>query len=273
MTNSKWLFLTSALGEKSWLDAANRLVSQADKTGLFARHAIASEDDVLSICPEYLNYLNEDFPSKANNFGFYLWKSTIAHAALSDYWGNFDGVAYLDAGSELFVTGHTNKVLKSYISNAERKGVTAFQINTPESNFTKREVFDEFPVINFPDMTGQFQAGGWFLHGNAGRDIARTWNQKAWAKKINIDDQFNREVQVSTFVAPRFDQSLFSLTCKTFGVSSFQPIPVSRVESAADHLRAFLSPIWWLRNRSGKTLIPHLFRVLTVVYLRFVRLS
>jgi hypothetical protein len=37
-------------------------------------------------------------------------------------------------------------------------------------------------------MTGQFQAGGWFLHGNAGRDIARNWNQIAWAKKINIDE-------------------------------------------------------------------------------------
>lgn len=272
MSNSKWLFLTSALGEKSWFDAASRLVSQARNTSLFAGYAIAREDDVLSICPQYFNYLDSDYPNKDNNFGFYLWKSTIAQAALGDYWGNFEGVAYLDAGSELFITRKTIKVLKSYIANAESTGVTAFQINTPESNFTKREVFQEFPKIDFPDMTGQFQAGGWFLHGDVGRDVAKTWNQIAWAKKINIDSHFNPEVQVSSFVAPRFDQSLFSLTCKTFGVGSFQPIPISRIESVVDHLRAFVSPIWWLRNRSGKTLIPYLFRVLTVVYLRLVRL-
>ena len=270
MKKSSWLFITAALGDETWQGPAARLTNQAKATGLFDSFATFTQKDLEILCPQMYDLLGSNPISTSNNFGYYSWKPSLAKAALSGYWGEFDGVAYLDAGSELFINPISIRVLKSYIKIAVQYGVCAFQINTPESSFTKRELFDCFPELTYPDHSPQFQAGGWFLHGVTGKQVASEWNSKTWERNVNINPYYDPVIQEPSFVAPRFDQSVFSLTLKKFQISPISPAPLSDLSRNIDKLRAVKSPILWLRNKSSLSVMPVSFRVLTYIYLECI---
>jgi hypothetical protein len=248
-----WIFLTSSIGGQKWNEAAVRLVEQVQSLGFFEKCVIVTEKDLPGICPQIFRFYSSEELTSEKNFGYYSWKSSIAKAALFGFWGNYDGVMYLDAGSEFQVNRYSVRIFQAYISNAQENGITAFTINTPERSFTKAELFREFPKVQAEDETPQFQAGGWFLFGKKGTRVAMEWDECTWKDRRNVDASFNPADQIPNFIAPRYDQSVFSLTCKSNTVEPFYPAPASSVTRWLDSIRAYKLPILWLRNQTSKS--------------------
>jgi hypothetical protein len=252
----KSLFITAAIGSSDFHSAGQRIISQASQFALFDQLTCVTESDLAEICPQIFETFSEAELSVEHKYGFYSWKSSIAHAAMQGFWGNFDVVFYLDAGCELVPSFWNKRKLKEMLDSAEKTGIVAFAINTPERKYTKKLLLENMQVSETSICSNQFQSGSWFLHGDRGRDFAFQWDQKVWESRKFVDESVSHNGEDEQFIAHRHDQSVFSLLCKHFGV---QPQLRNPPGPTDDFLRILINtkfPFWWARNRTGNTIIP-----------------
>lgn len=254
------LFITAALGSQDFLGAAKRLERQALSTSLFSRTVIVTESDLHGICPELFNWYSNQELNNLPGFGYYAWKSAIAAAATSGYWGNYSSITFLDAGCEIVPGSRNRAIFSDLIEQSKLKGAVVFSTGCPEWQYTKPYVWSHFKEISGAYTSDQIMSGIWILSGELGAKISETWNSYASLSPEMTNDAF--EYAPLGFVAPRHDQSIFSLVVKSFGIGPQIAKPPFPRSSSLSKLFSLRFPIWAARNRGALSTITLPYKVI-----------
>jgi len=252
---SSWLLITAGFGGAEMEGAALRVKAQAQSLGLLNQVIAITTDDLAKACPlvweKYSKYLN----TSHKGFGYFSWKVELVYGALHGYFGDFDGVIWVDAGCEIFNSPWTRIRLKRWMQSAEKTGTFLYTLDTPEQDFTKALAFEEFSDLDPGDRSPQIQATWFMLHGKTGREISQKWLDVSLKGIELLDLSPSPKGEVSTFVEHRFDQSLLSLLIKSLKYKASSYLPCSGNSGIKSQIRGIVHPIWTSRNRFTKSLI------------------
>lgn len=250
----KWIAVTAGFLPKNFEEAAERV--KRDIVGLypFTRILNFTSHDLEGCAPQtlekYAGFLCESTPG----YGFYSWKPEIIKRTLDGEFGECDGVVWLDGGCEVFNSPWTRKIFKNQIQEAEKSGYLIFELNTPEYQYTKSDVFELFPSLDRNDRSPQVQATHFFLFGEQGREIARVWLEAGLTDIHMFDLTNSKKEDPGGFIVHKSDQSILSLTVKSMGLRQRIAPPPAGNRGLLSKLLAMRAPIWVSRNRNGKSL-------------------
>ena len=153
--------------------------------------------------------------------GYYIWKPYIIHQQLETLNDN-DILVYCDAGS--CVNKNGIKRFSEYIELLNQNptlGCICFQLNKNEfgveTRWTKKEIFQHFGVLNDNTVTNtpQICATICILKKNPfSINLINKW-VNILEKDDTLFDNTSRIPQLPDFKETRWDQSIFSMLCKT----------------------------------------------------------
>jgi hypothetical protein len=266
-----WLVVTAGLGSVSYEAAALRVVSQAASLPNISKSVAVTTSDLAEVCPQttsvYGPLQNENHPG----WGYWAFKSEILNRGLTGYWGQFEGVVWIDSGCEVCINPISRWRFRYFQNKAARLGATVFSLVTPEFKFTKRDLFNEFPNLDSNDPTNQIQATWFMLHGETGRRISKSWLEVTLKSVSYSNEEPSLKGELKEFISHRHDQSIFSLVCKSEGVSPIKYTPATGSHSILGRIRALSHPIWVSRNRTGVSIIPKSLQKFPKVFYRIKR--
>lgn len=260
MSFSNWTLVTAGLGDLRFSEAANRVARQA-KSGGFKNVFVLEAANLSRTCPRLLSRYPNIFSSDTPGYGYWSYKPEVLLNHLTMNSKGSSGVIWVDSGCELNLNIITRIRLRIYMLIARFQGALVFSLKTPEKYYTKRSVLNLFPPFSDSKMEFQIQATWFMLFGKKGEAIAREWLDTILIDLSLFDSNFDLNVEDPQFVAPRNDQSIFSMVCKQAGVRPLIYPPPARAHSKISKVRCFFHPIWVARNRSGQTVVPD-FRLL-----------
>lgn len=243
----KWIFLSAAFGDSSIIEAGSRIEKQAISLGIFDRVIVYKSEDLKSKAPSVSRRYSEYLNSHHKGFGYFCWKPELVYRTLLAYPEH--GLVWADAGCEINSNFLARWRLKQMMRRTISMGHFFYKLDYPEYQYTKRELFFEFPSISFPDLTTQIQATWFLLYGPQSRNLAKHWFDISLKNIRNLD--LETRYPYSGLIEHRFDQSVLSLVCKESSISANRYLPVSVPTSFLARLRAISHPIWSSRNRSG----------------------
>jgi hypothetical protein len=250
---TKWLVVTAGLGSTDFELAARRIRNAFHQNHFVDCVEMVTLENLEQVCPItshlYAQYMN----AQTKGFGFMSWKPEIVLAGLSGYWGEFQGVVWIDSGCEIMSTKITRIRFKLHQRFAIRNGVASFTLNTKEIQYTKRDLFDHFSNIDPSTAGNQIQTTWIFFHGPKGIQIAREWLEIVTENKKFIDLEESERGEYPQFIENRNDQSVFSLICKRNNVKPMKYSPTAGFGSIGAFFKGFIHPIWTTRNRTGVT--------------------
>lgn len=247
----KWLFITFGDGNEDLRKAARRITAQALANGSFT-HALNFDSEMLFSLSQKLGLDFFRNASAERGFGYWRWKPVLIEAVLTQFisQGNeFDGLVYVDAGCEIPSNSFSGLTFRKVFQATLKSNVVASQTSFPESNYTKRVVFEHLDP-NLAFFSGCQMQAGWIAVRKSELSISfiKEWaSLSIYSDGLLFNDQVDREY--SCFKAPRNDQSIFSILFKRFG---FVPYDFDYYESFGS-VRNAIYPIWTSRNRSGKS--------------------
>jgi len=248
---NNWIFVTAAVGKGNIAQAAERLVDQVKGLNLFRDCIVFDLNTLLEIEPDFFQKFNVTENDHSRGFGFYAWKPILAKAALSNFWGEVDGVFYLDAGCEILPTKHTRSRIRNFMFKAESIGAVIFSTGKSELAYTKKSVHALFPNLMPDGKSQQNMSGIWFLSGDIGGLFAEKWHLHS-SEIVNLNDQIS-DKESGEFIEHRHDQSIFSLVSKDFGIEP-EPIALRGLETGIKkYVFAWIGPVRLARNLSGKS--------------------
>lgn len=249
--------------------AAERLVKQVKTLELFSNYIIFDTDTLLLLCPEYELKLGDQRIEDTQGYGFYLWKPILAHAFFTNYWGDVDGIFYLDAGCEVLPNFRAEKQIRNYINQATERGYVVFPAQFPEVAYTKQRVLQLFPNVNLAEQPGQIASGMWFLSGDLGRSLSQLWRDYSEDVK-NFDNSFSNSESIE-FHSHRHDQSLFSMISKHLGLIP-ETLNVPGLEGGIKkYYFAWKGPVRFARNRTGTADVFSIYFFAASLNLKFMR--
>lgn len=258
---SKWIAVTAGFLPTNFEEAANRV--EEDLLDLYPFTTILkfTSRNLEKCAPQTLRNYGEFLREGTPGYGYYSWKPEIVQRVINGEFGECDGVIWIDGGCEVFNSPWTRKNLNNQIKFAEETGYLVFELDTPENKYTKSDVFDLFPSVNRADASPQVQATHFFLYGDIGREIANTWFAAGLEGIHMFDHTPSRDGDPDGFVLHKSDQSIFSVTMKSLGLSERMAPPPAGNRGLLSRLRAMRSPIWVARNRNGKSVKGSLIRL------------
>jgi len=253
-SKNNWIALTAGLLPTNFERAADRV--EEDLMGLYPFKKIlnfSSRD--LAVCAprtseKYSKFLRDDIPG----YGYYCWKPEIIFSVLTGVFGECDGIVWVDGGCEILNTPWTRKKFENQIKTAEKNGFLVFELDTPENRFSKSDVIDHFPSISRTDSSPQVQATHFFLYGELGKQIAKTWLEAGLRSIEMFDHSSSVKGDPKDFVLHKSDQSLFSLTIKSLKKEERMAPPPAGNRGMLYRLSAMRAPIWVARNREGRSI-------------------
>lgn len=248
-------FITFAGGSANFLDAGNRILNQAQNSGLFTSTILFTESDLLKIDQDVSKYIDQN----RYGLGYWIWKPTIIKYCLENYVQENEYLVYVDVGCELSFNWLSKMKFKNFCARNLNQDVLAFSTGNPETNWTKSSVMELLnqEISKFsPQVAATFII---FRKSKASIDIVSSW---LTACKIEdgrfIDNKLGEES--ADFIEHRYDQSIFSVIYKNAGFKSFElqqpsysmdPPGVSLINRVA--YSGYL--IWPVRNRSGNPIL------------------
>ena len=256
---SSWLLITAGFGSSEMEGAALRVKKQAESLGLLDQVTAITTRDLATACPLVWAKYSQYLASSHKGYGYFSWKVELVYGALHGYFGDFDGVIWVDAGCEIFSTPWTRARLKRWMRRTEKTGTFLYTLDTPEQDFTKSLAFEEFPALDPNDCSPQVQATWFMLHGEIGREITEKWLEVSLKDIALLDLSPSPKGEVSTFVEHRFDQSILSLISKNLKLTVDYYSACSGNSGLKSQIRGLIHPIWTARNRFTKTLIKFSF--------------
>lgn len=254
----KWIVVTAGVGSPEIEAAALRVASAAEKLPGVARSIAVLTDDLAAVCPKTKQVYGHLQNSSHRGYGYMAYKSEIVGNAFDSFWGDFDGVIWIDAGCEILINPLSSLRMKYFQKFARKNGAFTFVLQSLEIEHTKRDLFERFKLINPKEAGNQIQSTWFLLTGEKGKRISRLWSEVTLENTNFLSDEKSKLPEFPEFKVNRTDQSVFSLTCKTFGVLISSYVPAAGSGSILGKIRAATHPIWVSRNRTGKTIIPRI---------------
>lgn len=249
-----WVILTAGFGTQNFKDAAARVKNEAVKFGVTERVIAILADDLSFACPstsaKYSEYLNEIH----HGYGYFAWKSELVNAAFDGKWGPCDGVIWIDGGCEVNVNSFSSRTLRKFMELARINGAAAFTLKTTDEEYSKAKLLSLHEFRDIDPATPQFQATWFLLGGEKGRLIAKKWFDISIRDISYLNYSSDGVEESPSFKEHRFDQSIFSLVLKSFGISPIANFTPVDGHSFKSQLRGFNHPFWTSRNRHGKTI-------------------
>ena len=254
LEKDKWLAVTAGLGSSDFEGAALRIKKTLDSVGVVDKSVAVLTKDLIEVCPEtsriYSNFLNKE----TRGYGFMCWKAEIVSAALNGYWGDFNGVIWIDAGCEITLNPITKIILRKFQLFARRNGIACFTLDTEEVAYTKRDLFEKFPDIDPYAAGPQIQTTWMMFHGVTGKLVADEWLNIVCSGVHLLDFEPSRHEEFPEFIENRNDQSAFSLVCKENQIPIMRYRPTSGIGSRISSIRGMFNPIWTSRNRKSDSI-------------------
>jgi hypothetical protein len=258
-SKSNWVLVTAGLGEQNFQDAAERVVSQAKGLKMFSECLVLSDVNVEKNAFQITDRYPGLFSSSNWGYGYMTYKPAALLNLMDGTFGKFSGAVWVDAGCEIYPSYLNLIRFRYFILIAKRRGIACFTLDTPEYQYTKRELFDFFEVPDPISYGSQIQATWFLVYGEKGKRIMREWLECI----LENEEKFNFDVssdEYSDFIQHRNDQSIFSMVCKRNNIIPMRLKPTPGCGSWRTLLRGFFHPIWTSRNRSGVTTIPRIYR-------------
>jgi len=251
--NGTWLAVTAGVGSQDFEEAANRVGNDLISSKQFEKVVVVTTKDLPSVCPETSSLYRDLMNSNTRGYGYMCWKAEIVNAATQGKWGNYDGVVWIDAGCEVTINPFSAFRLNRFKNFAINHGVACFSLDTLEIQYTKMDVFREFPEVD-PEQAGKQIQTTWFLlHGEKGTRIANEWLKTVLLGTHMLDLQPSLKGEHPSFIENRYDQSTFSLVCKKNKIRVMPYRATAGSGSLISYLRGFFNPIWTSRNRVGRS--------------------
>jgi len=254
LKESRWIAVTAGVGSTDFEEAAFRVKRDLEKSGIVEKVVAVTTKDLPAVCPKtsalYIDLMN----TETRGYGFFCWKAEIVSAAFDGYWGDFDGVIWIDAGCEVTLNFLSRQKFLFFKDYAQGHGVSCYTLDTLEIEYSKRDLFEYFSEID-PKLAGkQIQATWFFMCGEAGKRISDQWLETVLAGTNFLDLTPSKLPEYEEFIENRYDQSAFSLVCKRNSIQPMSYIPTSGHGTFLSRLNGFLHPIWTSRNRIGPSL-------------------
>jgi hypothetical protein len=258
----KTILLTAGFGRRNFEQAAKRLATNAEKSGLFDKVLIENNHSLNKVHSSFINLHKEFLYNDQNRrgFGHYLWKPYII-----DYWleriSEKDVLVFLDAGCHI---NHKNPIARhrffDYLRIASEHDGLAMQIrdnsfgykDLTEQRWTRLDLMEHLNVSKEIRTSNQIQSGIIFLK-KGEKTLSYT---SAWLKLATYDGCLflddSRIVPDGTLIESRWEQSIHSLLFKKYKFGILQDETTFGEQWPPNwNILGKNFPIWAMRHRSG----------------------
>lgn len=200
----------------NYLDAANRLLSQAKKANIFDELILYTADH-LQTDHSFWSKHQTFFENNKRGYGYWLWKPYLIKRTMEKM-KNGDVLLYLDAGCEL--DPNKKKEILNCVEIVKRDKIVA-TCNCREKDWNKMDLILKLDLNNdFYLNDYQHQAGAvLFLVCDETRQLVNDWYEIGCDYHF-IDDSPSVFANCHTFQEHRHDQSIFSLLTKKYRLFS-----------------------------------------------------
>lgn len=254
LKQDRWIAVTAGVGTLEFEGAALRVKKDLGSAGVVDKVVAVLTKDLPNVCPRTSKIYSDHMNPETRGFGFMSWKAEIVNAAFNGYWGEFEGVIWIDGGCEVNINPISKLRFRFFQNFAQRHGVTCFSLATQEIEYTKRDIFDLFPKIDPLTAGPQIQTTWMMLHGTQGKRLANEWFDTVCKGTHLLDLQPSKNVEFDQFVENRYDQSTFSMVCKNNNVPVMRYRPTAGRGSLVASARSVFHPLWTARNRTSKSI-------------------
>jgi hypothetical protein len=254
LKQDRWIAVTAGLGSENFEGAALRVKESFKNSGIVDEVVAVLTQDLAEVCPHTSKIYSEFMNSEFRGYGFYSWKAEIIKAAFDGHWGKFDGVVWIDSGCEVSINPISKIRFEYFKRYANKFGVASFTLSTKEIEYTKRDIFEQFPMINPHNAGEQIQATWMLFQGDLGKTISNQWFNLVCSGTNLLDFGLSKNTEYAEFIENRNDQSAFSMVCKDNNVRVMNYKPTAGTGSFPASLKGFFHPIWISRNRTPKTI-------------------
>ena len=266
----KWILVTAGLGSDNIQCAAERVASDASHLDVFSQIIVLRNDNIGKLCPTVTSVYSPILNSKTRGYGYMSWKAEIVYRTLLENPENCV-VVWIDAGCEVSPSAFTRLKFMKLLNTASSDGYLFFELNTKENQYTKRELYDEFPSLDISDTKPQAQTTFFALAGSTGIKIAARWFEIVVKSEIYINEELKSK-QAPNFIEHRHDQSIFSLVLKELGYqANLSPLRNGQNGKFFRYLTFILDPVIAARNRYGVSIAPACIRRVGIFSLRIFK--
>jgi len=215
-------FITFAANGTNYIDAANRLITQANSLNFFNQTYLYTIDDL--IADKQFWQTHSEFILKNNRgFGYWIWKPYIIKKTLETL-SDGDILLYLDAGCEIDINE------KQYLFELVQK----LDVNNNKliigtygcgfvNNWCKMDLILKLDAEQQYLNTPQHQAGAnLYIINHITREFINEWYEICCDYHM-IDDSLSKNDtflnnELDSFIEHRHDQSVFSLLSKKYNI-------------------------------------------------------
>jgi len=235
-------------------DAAKRLQTQASATGVFSSSIIVGWDEIY----EFAKSTHIPVPLNPNKYGF---TPLLAKMAISGWFGDAQNFFYAGAGCEISNNRFAKSDFKKLTKNAQKFGIYVEGTRYKDISWCTNELIEKLEPSENHLSTGQVQATFFLIstcsmYQKRVNELIDEWVDLANTQDGRyIGDNYVPENQSNLFIAPRNDQSIFSLLLKKYQFRIFRE-KRRGFGPFLPSLRGSNTFLFTSRNRTGESLLP-----------------
>jgi hypothetical protein len=216
---NKTVLVTFGAGTRGWRTAADRVVRDAKRLDIFS--------EVQAFDSAWLKRYDQDLWKIVRNFfekelrrgyGYWMWKPALLKWA-DEKWPDCQ-ILYVDAGFEIGAGQYQSDVFKDFLNESWIRGGIAFeQLNLPEINWTKCEIFEYLNVDYDNRFCNQLFAGFICMPpGNQRKKLLQEFYNLTKVEQGFLFSDELRKKQDSSLIETRHDQSIFSILWRKYNL-------------------------------------------------------
>jgi hypothetical protein len=210
----KTFFLTFGGGSPRYIDAANRLLKQAQSTGWFNSIIAVDPNAIFEIDPRWGRRNKKFVLSNPRGFGYWLWKPFLIRTSL-DRIPEGSILVYADAGCEISRFG--DQRFFELISLLAHNDILAYELGELTAKWTKGDALHYFGVrLDSKEVLSKQLCATVVMVKNTSttRKLVSLWQSTCeFGNYFLVDDTKSIQVNHPMFIEHRHDQAIFSLLC------------------------------------------------------------
>ena len=249
-------FLTFGASNSDYTQAAERIKQQAAEFNIFT-DIISYTDIELKNDEEFWSKNGEFIENNKRGYGYWLWKPYIIMKTLERLSEN-DILFYCDSGCELNVEGKTRFL--SFLEEVNEKLIMGTGTCSSDYTYTKKDLIEYIGITDVNVLKIRHMQAGCLLMKKTDIiiNLISEWYSIGSNNYHFIDDSPSISENFPGFREHRHDQSIYNLLVKKYDLLNYSLDPTNwgnTLTSKDNYLNNAMSfPIWYCRNRTGKSL-------------------